>query len=331
MPMVYAGHVSHVMWLHPYWAQQIKEGEHSMCVGRDSSTTTIRVTSTDDYFLSDGLYVPQDHLENPKPLRLSVIQVNPMELGEETGERAPPKRPRKQAPGAEEVGTAAEAETCNDRLQPPGGSRDTVRPNGGGDRPRAYSPQAEAGSTAKSKAGSALPECNDRLPPPGGSRHTSSSNGDREKPGACSPQSTDELQDCVERRVRQLEDLETAFADLIDDDGEETLGRWATDPRRRILVCLGTTEAFIKCKPDESERGDEEEIQRLVRAVCLILQALPKPTLVTVSRSSLDEYCPPGQVDSIQNQILSTLESLYGTLAVHREYETTADMPAASS
>lgn len=78
MPMVYAGHVSFVAWLHPYWAQQIREGEHRMAVGRDSSTTTIRVTSTDNYFLSDGLYVCADQLENSKSLQLNVVRVDPV-------------------------------------------------------------------------------------------------------------------------------------------------------------------------------------------------------------------------------------------------------------
>ena len=36
-----------------------------------------RVTSKDDYFLSDGLYVPEEQLENPKALTLNVVLVNP--------------------------------------------------------------------------------------------------------------------------------------------------------------------------------------------------------------------------------------------------------------
>lgn len=43
--------------------------------------------------------------------------------------------------------------------------------------------------------------------------------------------------------------------------------------------------------------------------------------LMCVFRSSLDEYCPVEQVDSVQSRVLAVLESLYGPLDLHKDYE----------
>lgn len=40
----------------------------------------------------------------------------------------------------------------------------------------------------------------------------------------------EQLDDCVDHRIHQLEDLESAFADLLEDDGEETVTQWASVP-----------------------------------------------------------------------------------------------------
>uniref|UniRef100_A0A8D0L5D4 Chromosome 5 open reading frame 22 n=1 Tax=Sphenodon punctatus TaxID=8508 RepID=A0A8D0L5D4_SPHPU len=362
MPVVYAGHFSQVIWLHPSWAQQIKEGEHYFLVGKDTSTTTIRVTSTDHYFLSDGLYVSADQLENQKPLHLNVILVNPTEASisqEDNGEVSSAKRLRLKVdnaadtassskelevavchftdPRAEVLEKTALAQDETEAFQEPSAScsfgnhtcqtteivKDILQVLQKGD---AYvldidldffsvkNPFKEIYTQEEYKI---LQELYNFKKP---SRNPSEEG----------------LQDCVENRVHQLEDLEAAFADLCDDDGEETLQRWASNPGMKPLLQLVHSlkkrmetpdyemvhQAGLTCDYSELPHhiSTEREIEGLVLSIKHLLKNLPKPTLVTVARSSLDDYCPMEQVDLIQDKMLNVLRSVYGTLDVHLEY-----------
>ncbi|KAL0966086.1 hypothetical protein UPYG_G00290710 [Umbra pygmaea] len=374
MPMVYAGHVSEVVWLHPYWAQQIKEGEHTFFVGKDSSTTTIRVTSKDDYFLSDGLFVPQDQLENPKPLGLNVVQVNPVKCcltKDRDSGKSSAKRPRTGRSVAGPVndaqpdisGSQSESgcSSCADRVPPPGGSstEGSSKCNSNDeeqDKKPCSKPCNEGSTTHIVNRLLSILKPTDQYILDIDLDFFSCKNPFKElytqeeytilqdlysfrKP--CEELNEEELAECVETRIRQLEDLEAAFADLVEDDSEETVRRWAANPGMKSLVQLVGSlqnrsvapdyemvhQAGLTCDYSELPHhiSSEEEIERLVLAVELILEALPKPTLVTVSRSSLDEYCPTEQVNAIQSRILAILESLYGSLDVHKEYEMPED------
>lgn len=349
--MVYAGHVSCVAWLHPYWAQQIREGEHRMTVGRDSSTTTIRVTSTDNYFLSDGLYVCEEQLENPKPLRLGVIKVNPVRLShdsltgqeiEKDTEECSVKRPRTERRKSGEPSSSHPLAAATDSLQPAEGSN--------------VNDVDDEGSTSYvvKRISSFLSETEPYIldidldffscKNPFKELYTQEEYSILKElysfRGPSLNANEEELSECVDHRTHQLEDLEAAFADLLDDDGEETVTRWARNPGMASLAQLVSSlkarnpcpdyemvhQAGLTCDTVELPHhiSTDEEIDRLISAVQLFLKVLPTPTLVTLSRSSLDEYCPVEQVDSVQSRVLEVLESLYGALDVHEVYESSS-------
>ncbi|XP_026168813.1 UPF0489 protein C5orf22 homolog isoform X2 [Mastacembelus armatus] len=353
MPMVYAGHVSCVAWLHPYWAQQIREGEHRMAVGRDSSTTTIRVTSTDNYFLSDGLYVCEEQLENSKPLTLNVVKVNPVNPShfslterkrEEGTERWFAKRART------ECNQAEEASSSTHTLQPAEGSN--IKEEHGCNVIGSGAEEEEGSTSYVVKRISAFlletePYILDidldffSCKNPFKELYTEEEYTILKElynfRGPSPDADQEELDECVDHRIHQLEDLEAAFADLLEDDGEETVTRWARNPGMASLAKLVSSlksrnpcpdyemvhQAGLTCDSVELPHhiSTDEEIERLLSAVQLFLRPLPKPTLVTMSRSSLDEYCPVEQVDSVQSRVLAVLEGLYGPLDLHKDYE----------
>ncbi|NXJ59125.1 CE022 protein, partial [Rostratula benghalensis] len=362
MPAVYAGHISQVVWLHPPWAQQISEGKHDFLIGKDISTTTIRVTGTDHYFLSDGLYVPADQLENQKPLNLHVICINPTEASNSQEENGKVTSAKRQKLNTDDIAstTSASSSMAPDDLDHSSTSlkkkevQNASAPNKG---------ETSSGCSASScefpirevvkdvcqvlQKGDAYVLDIDldffSVKNPFKEMYTQTEYEllqelyNFKKPHRNA--SEEGLLDCVENRVHQLEDLEAAFADLCDSDDEETLQKWASCPGMKPLVQLVHSlkarmespdyemvhQAGLTCDYMELPHhvSTEEEIEGLIQSIKVLLKDMPKPTLVTVARSSLDDYCPSEQVDIIQEKVLSLLGSVYGTLDVHLDYSST--------
>ncbi|NXG45011.1 CE022 protein, partial [Psilopogon haemacephalus] len=367
MPAVYAGHISQVLWFHPPWAQQISEGKHQFLVGKDVSTTTIRVTGTDHYFLSDGLYVPADQLENQKPLNLHVILISPTEASasqEENGEVAAAKRLKLNTGDTASIASASSsAAPGNLDHSTPSLKKKEVQNAGTLNKAETLS-ECSASSSLRNREWPIREVIKDvfqvlqkgdpyvldidldffSVKNPFKEMYTQTEYEllqelyNFKKPDGNATEES--LLDCVESRVHQLEDLEAAFADLCDNDNEETLRKWASYPGMKPLAQLVHSlksrmespdyemvhQAGLTCDYVELPHhvSTEEEMEGLIQSIKVLLKDLPKPTLVTVARSSLDDYCPSEQVDIIQEKVLNLLGSVYGTLDVHLEYLSTS-------
>ncbi|XP_075350103.1 UPF0489 protein C5orf22 homolog isoform X4 [Mycteria americana] len=326
-----------------------------------------RVTGTDHYFLSDGLYVPADQLENQKPLNLHVILINPTEASnsqEENGEVASAKRLK--------LNTDDTASTASASSSVDPGDLDHSTPRLNKKEVQNASAPNKAETLSECSAPSSLrnSECPIRevvkdvcqvlqkgdayvldidldffsVKNPFKEMYTQTEYEllqelyNFKKPHRNATE--DSLLDCVENRVHQLEDLEAAFADLCDNDDEETLQKWASYPGMKPLVQLVHSlktrmespdyemvhQAGLTCDYMELPHhvSTEEEIEGLIQSIKVLLKDMPKPTLVTVARSSLDDYCPSEQVDIIQEKVLNLLGSVYGTLDVHLDYSSTS-------
>lgn len=73
VPLMFAKHLKEVIWVRPDWAQQIADGRHMFSVGE--SDDKIFVSSTLDYFLSDGGYKDKKVMKSTKDVTVHVSQV----------------------------------------------------------------------------------------------------------------------------------------------------------------------------------------------------------------------------------------------------------------
>ena len=58
--------------------------------------------------------------------------------------------------------------------------------------------------------------------------------------------------------------------------------------------------------------SDEEEIKKLVIRTEMIIKTMTRPKMITIARSSLDDFCPPDQVEFIQEQVIKIIKNFLG-------------------
>ncbi|XP_026827734.1 UPF0489 protein C5orf22 homolog isoform X2 [Ooceraea biroi] len=75
MPAVYAGHLKNLIWVKPPWANQMTDSVLTFLIGKHKETGCIRLTCTEPYFLSEGLYATPEELENTRDVTLHVMTI----------------------------------------------------------------------------------------------------------------------------------------------------------------------------------------------------------------------------------------------------------------
>lgn len=73
MPAVYAGHFKNLIWVKPPWSNQINDSNQKFHLGKDKKTGTIRICCKENYFLSECLYKRIHDLENVREANLDIL------------------------------------------------------------------------------------------------------------------------------------------------------------------------------------------------------------------------------------------------------------------
>lgn len=277
MPTAFAGHFTHLVWCKPPWAQQIPAGTAEFLIGDHCGL--IRLSSTLEYFVSEGSYRPQQDLLDAKLVRLQTIEIN------EDSEKVVPR----------EVDTA-----------------DTFVLDIDLDFFSTRNPfleiYAKANVYAQLKAIFFY---------------------EMER-----SQESELILNCVRKRLEQLDELEKVFGVLQGGGSLSDIGTPRPTSIEAVWSELGQLVDSVRlaykdepidwmliydagCTRDSTDlphhESSEEEIAKLMEYFEDFLRGLAgDPTVITISRSTEDNYCPKHQVDDIQQKVLDRLGVVYG-------------------
>ncbi|XP_064393129.1 UPF0489 protein C5orf22 homolog isoform X2 [Halichondria panicea] len=287
LPTLYSGHVGGVVWLKPPWAEQIPDGEYCLIVGKDKSSGHVRLATPLSYFISEMLCVPRSQLDNVREIPLLVTTVT---IPSAT-DMMPPQPKRRRLLPEKGIGRLLK-ESKGWVLDFDLDFFSTGNPYRGPFTSEQYHLLQRLYRTPQ------IPE------------------GDKSE-GA--------LQEVVEKRRKQLDLLNGLWSDNYPQ--REIIEQLdMSPPQQRLVEGIRT---FLRQSADIDQEyihtcglltelplhvSSEGEIAALMKESFQLLEELVacagSPALVTIARSSVDHYTPAHQVDPIQEQLITSLQTL---------------------
>jgi len=298
LPGAFVGVFSTVVWVCPPWSNQISPGEYSFQIGRNKQTNQLSVTCLESYYISEGLFTIRSNLDNVKDVKLIVIKLEESPEGL-TEFKDQLMRVQEQIAEVDHYILDIDLDFFS-----------TLNPF--------VTLYNEAGLYEKLKA---LYSFN---PVPQNLEYSA------------------KIQLALkagEERREMLDKLESIFTYLSMEEnltmyegpGEDLLGSVShlVDSVRKHYPRQEIDWRLVHdagCTFDDSELphhiSNKTEVQTMLRLAEQFLDCLDKPpTLVTVSRSSCDDYCPPDQVEDIQMGVLTLLKMKFRNVTEHHCYK----------
>ncbi|XP_078367298.1 UPF0489 protein C5orf22-like [Oculina patagonica] len=342
LPAVYAGHVNKVIWVKPPWADQIKEGVFHFKVGKHKETGFVRVTCCETYFIEELLYADEESLENCRDLEFIVCTLKP-ELIKQTdksigqdesvarainNESSTNLDARKE--DSKTVSNVKEQERCNVKTNLLSISESSLLLDMISQENNFildidmdfFSTQNPFKLLYTEEEFKSLTDIYRFEEPLSTSRK--------------------DLDRCLRLRKAQVDKIEATYtylqeqssgsndAKLNDDTSPDCcLNQDLVKLAERIELCKGEKPDYemLHFSGMSSEIPHHvsslEKIDSLMDSMATVLKSLPKPTLITMARSSYDEYTPPDQVEHIQSSLLRVIRTCYGeNISINKSYDT---------
>ncbi|CAI5703551.1 unnamed protein product [Peronospora effusa] len=312
LPLVYAGHVTQITWLKPSWSMQIPIGSFKQVViGKRKINDTMGVTSELPYFVEDKLFCPVEDLDvfSRRYWDLFVTEINSSDFAT-----------------AVAIEAVANARQCSKSY-----ILDIDLDYFSTWNPFRKDLEALIGEVAV-KTVTRFFSCIRYKREP--LEVIAATHRNSERKTFCELvkrlKAADAMEDTITRRSKWAQvrsNIISLYEDNVDaekllDEFDQVLEDHRDDKAaRREIWAAGP---FLDLPHHESSQDDFERMVSQLEQF-LLTHALDEdnpPAIVTIAKSTGDEFLPPYQLDAILPSVLEMLERVYGELAVKSvEYE----------